>query len=58
MTSGQKIVVDAIEITWNRYGYGVRAFKDGKPTMKKRLFDTEQAAIVYASNNFTTEDKQ
>lgn len=56
MAIRQKKVADAIEITWNKYGYGVRAFKDDQPITKKRLFDTEKEAIVYANNNFVTKD--
>lgn len=54
MSTKEKIKVDAIEMTWTKYGYGVRAFKDGKPVTKRVLFETELEAIVYASNNFTT----
>jgi len=57
MSTKEKIKVDAIEMTWTKYGYGVRAFKDGKPVTKRVLFETELEAIVYASNNFTTEDE-
>lgn len=56
MTIRQNKVADSIEITWNKNGYGVRAFKNGQPITKKRLFETEKEAIIYANNNFTTED--
>lgn len=50
-----KIKVDAIEMTWDRYGYGVRGFMDGKSITKRKLFETEKEAILYANRHFEKE---